>query len=284
MTRSRYYWLLFCLIVVGTALSALDLHTMPIRERMVHAFADALLIASLLAGTVDTYLKKWLLKEAALDVFQFMIGFQLPRGVTDRIKMLVQDAALIRRDCELRWTLTWEDDKKESVHVWLEATFSMENSSHVDKTYLHKTFGTNPNEPYAKVEAMWYHSSKIADDYNLEGDRLKVENEDDMGNRWINAEPRVIPSRNRERDLDCKFGAKYYSRNRAQDDDNYTFSHSTLNVRVVIEAPKDLKIKVDPKADRTHLGNSYEYSRLFVDNESITLRWSKQPAASDVES
>jgi hypothetical protein len=246
--------------------------------------ADALLIAVFLAATVDLYLKKWLLKEAALDIFQFMLGFQLPRGVTDRIKNIVQDAALIRRDCELRWILKWVDDKKDLVWAELEVTYFMENSSNEDMSYVQKTSALDPNEPNTKVEAMWYHSSQTEDDYRIDGDRLKVQEEDEAGNHWIKAEPRIIPFRNRERDLDCTFGAKYCSQNLSHDDDKYTFVHPTLNVRVVVDAPADLKIKVDPKADRTHLGNRYEYSRLFVDNESVTVHWSKQPPAKQPES
>ena len=133
------------------------------------------------------------------------------------------------------------------------------------------------NDPSAKVLAMWFHSSEPERDYHIEGTELKAGTEDATGNTWFSAPAAIIPSRNRERDLERKFGAKYVCQGRAEDDDTYTFTHLTLNVRVVVEAPEELDIKVDPQADRQHLGNSYEYSRLFVDNESVTLRWSKQP-------
>ena len=102
MTKARYYVLLSMLLILGIAAATVSMPTMPKRERVIHTLADALMIAVFLAVTVDAYLKKWLLKEAALDIFQFMLGFQLPRGVTDRIKALVESAALLRRDCELR--------------------------------------------------------------------------------------------------------------------------------------------------------------------------------------
>jgi hypothetical protein len=276
MTRFRYYLLLCGLLIVGIAAASIDLPGMPKRERLVHTLADALLIGSVLALTVDAYLKKWLLKEAALDVFQFMLGFQLPRGVTDRIKTLVESAALIRRDCELRWTLEWADEKKETVRIRLEVSYFMENSSHEDKKYQQRTSGLNPNDPKARVEEMWFHSSEPEKDYHLKDTDLTCLPEDAAGNRWCVAPPTVIPSRNRERDLERKFGARYYSENKAQDNDIYVFTDLTLNVRVVVEAPADLNIKVDPEADRRHLGDSYEYSRLFVDNESVTLHWSRK--------
>jgi hypothetical protein len=287
MARVKYYLMLVGLAIIGVAGAATELPTMPIRGRVLHTLSDALLIAVFLALTVDAYLKKWLLKEATLDIFQFMIGFQLPRGVTDRIKVLVQDAALIRRDCELRWTLTWSDAKKEEVDVWLEVTYDMENSSHEDKKYIQQTSALDPKLPNIRVEEMWYHSSEVDHDYRLHGDELKKcedGKEDEHGTKWIRAKQRIIPSRNRERELTCNFGAKYFSRNGAHDDDTYTFTHLTLNASVVVEAPEDLQIKVNPKADRTHLGNRYEYSRLFVDNESVTIRWSKQPPVKGVDS
>jgi hypothetical protein len=276
MSKLRYYSLLGLLCLLGLLLTATQLHEMPIRERLLHTVGDALLVAVFLALTVDTYLKKWLLKEASLDIFQFMLGFQLPRGVTDRIKTIVSSAALIRRDCELRWTLTWADEKKEEVWARLETTYWMENLSHEDKKYQQKTSALDPNDPDTKVEAMWCHASDTDTDYYLAGDKLTPGTEDHQGTRWIVAPEVIIPSRNRERGLDCKFGAKYVSRYKCQDDDQYAFVFLTLNVRVVVEAPPDLSIKVDPKADRDHLGNTYEYSRLFVDNESVTIRWCKE--------
>jgi hypothetical protein len=274
MTKVRYYLLLCLLMILGITSAAIDLPAMPKREALIHTLADALIIATFLALTVDTYLKQWLLKEAALDVYQFMLGFQLPRGVTDRIKALVQSAALLRRDCELRWTIKWLDDKKENVSVLLEVSYFMENSSHEDRRIKQRATGIDPNDSSATVETMWFHSSEPEHDYYLEGSELKLGPEDGAGEKWFAAPEVVIPSRNRERELERKFGARYICRSKANDKDMYTFSELTLNVRVVVNAPEELTIKVDPEADRKHLGNSYEYSRFFVDNESITLRWS----------
>src|SRR5678815_1121976 len=135
MSKPRYYTALALLIFGGIAAASIDLHQFPKTERAIHALADALIIAPLLAITVDTYLKKWLLKEASFDIFQFMLGYTLPRGVTDRLKSLVQATALLRRDCELRWILTWTDDTKNSVRVRLDVTYFVENLSHEDRSY-----------------------------------------------------------------------------------------------------------------------------------------------------
>jgi hypothetical protein len=211
MAKFRYYLLLFFLLALGGVLASMNLDGMPKRERAIHTLADALMIAVFLAVTVDAYLKKWLLREAALDVFQFMVGFHLPRGATDRIKTLVQDAALIRRDCELRWILAWVDDKKERVKVRLEVTYFMENSSDKDMRVKQRTAGLDPNDSSATVEAMWFHSSETEHDYHLKGSELQPQPEDAAGNKWFAAPEVIVPSRNRERDLERKFGAKYVS-------------------------------------------------------------------------
>jgi hypothetical protein len=48
------------------------------------ALADALIIAGLLAVTVDLYLKTRLLKEVAGDVSKFFVGYSLPAEVRDQ--------------------------------------------------------------------------------------------------------------------------------------------------------------------------------------------------------
>lgn len=277
MTKIRYYLLLLCLVIVGVGAASIDFPGMPKRERLVHTAADALMIGAVLAMTVDVYLKKWLLKEAALDVFQFMLGYQLPRGVTDRIKSLVQNAALIRRDCELHWSLSWVDEKKERLWVYLEVTYVMENASNEDRPYQQRAATFDPNDATGAVELMWFHSSDPEEDYQIEGADLQCQPEDGLGNKWCVAPVITIPSRNRERDLERKFGAKYLCQSNAEDDDEFVISHMTLDVHVVIDAPEGLSIKVDPEPNRRHLGKRYDYSRLFVDNEVVTLRWVKKP-------
>lgn len=280
MNKARFYLLLLAMAALGLALSSVEMPGMPKREKLFHVAADALLIASFLAGTVDVYLKQRLLKEAAFDIFQYMIGYQLPVGVSERIKQLVRETSLLRRDCILRWTLDWVDTtKKDEVWSRLEATFNVENLTSKDDLYFHRTSATDPSDQTTKVEAMWCHCWQETSDYHHAGEHLKAEPEDETGDEWIKGPPITIPARNRERELKCSFGARYISKHKAaKGDDSYTFSFPTLSVTVVVNAPPELEIKVDPKADRNHLGNNYEYPRLFVGNESVTIRWNrKQP-------
>lgn len=125
-TEQRAFWpLILSLIAAGVVLVAT-------KNEFLISLGHAALIAGVLAGTVDLYLKQRLLKEILLDASKFLIGYELPTEVKDRIRELIL-TPLIRRDFELRCELTeLADGCYRSVLEW---SFEIDNLSHKPQTY-----------------------------------------------------------------------------------------------------------------------------------------------------
>ena len=90
--KALRFWILIALLF----LAGIAFILIPISS-MTHSIGHAFLVAAVLAATVDLYLKERLYREVSHDVFQFMIGWELPIAVKDRIRELVTTSSLLRR-------------------------------------------------------------------------------------------------------------------------------------------------------------------------------------------
>src|SRR5271154_3614574 len=100
-------------------------------SELVTRFGEALIIASVLAVTVELYTKKRMLREVVQDVFQYIAGHPLPDQLKDRIKKLVR-TDLIRKDLKIRYDFAYNGDR---VLVTVEAEFRLENLSSSEIPY-----------------------------------------------------------------------------------------------------------------------------------------------------
>jgi len=86
------------LFAVGCLIIWLYPRNWPVPELAV-SVAHALVIAGILALTVDGYLKARLLKEVMQDTAKYLIGYELPAEIQDRIHEIM-GTALVRHNCE----------------------------------------------------------------------------------------------------------------------------------------------------------------------------------------
>jgi hypothetical protein len=70
--------------------------------RIASAAADAILIAGVLALTVDYFLKRDLLTEASRGIFVHLLGFEHRPEVKEKLQQLVFDTKLLRKSLDLR--------------------------------------------------------------------------------------------------------------------------------------------------------------------------------------
>jgi hypothetical protein len=89
-------------------------------------FSKALIIAGILTITVDPFVKRRLLREASKDIFHHLIGFSLPIEMRDRIKSIVLNTNLYRKDMELTCTFTRVPD---GVRIDFKYKFELINPS-----------------------------------------------------------------------------------------------------------------------------------------------------------
>ena len=72
------------LLVLGVMLLFIQLPY--VDQAFTHSLGDALIIASVLAFTVDFYLKERVLREVSSDVSKYLVGYRLPEEVQNRIE------------------------------------------------------------------------------------------------------------------------------------------------------------------------------------------------------
>lgn len=71
-------------------LGGLGLFLMNNNSHLVQKFGDALVIAALLAGLVDPFLKKSLAREISEDVFRYVIGHNVPPPIVSAVKEMLR--------------------------------------------------------------------------------------------------------------------------------------------------------------------------------------------------
>lgn len=120
---------LFGLGVVGIYVA----HGYP-RLDYLRPFGEAFLISALLGATVDRYVKQRLLRETSKDVAKYLIGYDLPKEIQDKIHELM-GISIVREGCEVRYKLYPPKDG----HVLIEEewSFNLINYSNTSKEYVH---------------------------------------------------------------------------------------------------------------------------------------------------
>lgn len=208
--QQRMFWPLIAgLITAGIGLVATE------REFLV-SLGHAALIAGVLAGTVDLYLKQRLLKEILLDASKFLIGYELPTEIKDRIRELIS-APLIRRDFELRCQISPADASGRCTSV-LEWTFEIENLSHKPQEYQQSAVSLeNSAEDQPKFLGFRCDSTEAEASYVVEPGNAELDVFDQKGRRVINGKKIEIPPHNRAAGRRYILSAKFESKRKDSD-------------------------------------------------------------------
>jgi hypothetical protein len=81
------------------------------RESFRHSLGEAAVIAALLVFLVDPFLKARLLREAARDIFHYLLGFDQQPEIKERLRSILLGTKLFRRNYNLRYKLTAVGDR-----------------------------------------------------------------------------------------------------------------------------------------------------------------------------
>jgi hypothetical protein len=108
------------LILVGTLILILW------QQNIVRDFGTAFLISGVLTVTVDPYLKGKAQREAALDIFQHMLGFRLPDKIQDRLKHIVETTEWYRANSVIHCVAS---ESGENVFFDIEQEFEIVNAT-----------------------------------------------------------------------------------------------------------------------------------------------------------
>lgn len=182
LSRSRQHdiWsfraTVFSLLALGVML--LLIHLPYVDQSFTHSFGDALIIASVLAFTVDFYLKERVLREVSSDVSKYLVGYRLPEEVQNRIRSLLQ-TRWIRRNCSVRLRLTEIAAKPGYVRIEMVISKDLENITTGEESFQDK-YVHEKHLPETILE-MRCDSADLGAQYQIVGPGLAQEKTDEPG-------------------------------------------------------------------------------------------------------
>jgi len=107
-----------------------------------YSMGEAAVISALLMFLVDPFLKARLLKEAARDIFEYLLGFDQQPQLKERLKRLVFDTKLFRGNFNARYKLLPQVDfelvnsTKEAIEFPYKMDFEQAENPRLDSVTL----------------------------------------------------------------------------------------------------------------------------------------------------
>lgn len=237
-----------------------------------YALAHALLVAGLLALTVDIYLKKRTLKEVANDVSKFLVGYSLPAEVRDSIQDLMHET-LIRRNSLLRIELVPLDNEAKEVKLKIEVSDEVENISSKGQIYIDEV--SYEKHDKQTVTEMRCDSEDPKAQYCISGEKLViVDNKDEPGVKCVRGKKIKLPGYSQKSGSKYQFRAKWEIILHENYSDVMSFAHPTINATVEVNCPPNFKFTLSPQADSEN-ANRWEFHRLFLPDQHIRYRWER---------
>jgi hypothetical protein len=235
-----------------------------------HSLGDALIIASILAISVDFYLKDRVLREVSSDVSKYLVGYRLPGEVQDRIRSLLQ-TRWIKRDCRIRLRLTAIPDGR--VRIEVRVSRNVENITTEEESFQDK-IAYERHLPQTIIE-LRCDSADTRAQYSIDGHDLANEKPDEPGVMEVVGRTVRIPPVHESVGRYYQFTILYEANYPENYSDIFVFDLPTINVVVEAECAPGFRVTLPP-ADIT-TPNRWEYNRLFLTGEHIRYRWERIP-------
>jgi hypothetical protein len=259
---------LFSFFGLGVILLLVDIPY--IDRNFTHSLADALIIASILAFTVDLYLKERVLREVSSDVSKYLVGYRLPEEIQNRIRSLLQ-TRWIRRNCRIRLRLTESPDNAGQVRVEIVVSREVENITTEEDSFQDK-FSYERHLPQNLTE-MRCDSADPKAQYQIRGAGLAREKNDEPGVMEAAGSVVKIPPVHEMAGRYYQFTVRYTADYPENYSDIYTFELPTIGVIFEAECPREFRVTVPPADISTP--NRWEYRKLFLPGEHIRYRWER---------
>src|SRR5438445_8817459 len=225
-----------------------------------HSLGEAALIAALLVMLVDPFLKARLLREAAQDIFHYLLGFDQQPQIKERLERLVFDTKLFRKNFNARYKLVPEGD---SMRIEFEYDFELVNPTGEAIEFALKIDCEQAENPHldsfslvsSEKNYLWHPKLEPKKDepWVLQGfaDAVKIQPESKgISYRYCGKCSLKYPQ------------SFYYAQH---------FGYPTIGVTVTIDHPDSFDVDAAPTP--AHEGNIWRYEGLFMPGDHINIRW-----------
>jgi hypothetical protein len=261
--REKYFWL----IIAGIAALGIWLVTgfaVPaFLAQFRAAFGDALLIAAILAATVDQFVKYRLIREVTSNVWQYLAGHRVPVELSDYLHDSLQ-SRIIRRNLTL--TYKFHREQGRPLQADIEISYQVENYGNKEETYpLFISEEEHKNPEFEEISCI---SSDPKANVPPGKGLLKITA--DSGVKRADAKSISVQPHREGLFYNVKF--KYHLKSVADSDsDVLSFNGPTIDVTIIGIAPPEICF-VAPKTN-VAVGETSIYRRVFLKEQHLHVRW-----------
>lgn len=272
----------FVLLIVGGLIFIGCFH-----GEFVHSLGHALIVAGILGLTVDYYVKRHLVKEAARDIDKYLLGYALPPELQEKIRE-VRETKVVRRNFVCTYTISPSDSEKK-IKLEAHLTFEVENITSGLQDYTQELALDEHNSPV--IALMCCETNDKSQKYCLEGSALaKQIAEFTKANPGaatveVSAKKVELQPKSRYSYLNYKFHARYSQTCPEIGSEYFRFDQPyipTIGVSIVVNHPKGFAINFPPerKPEKVEPGKAeWSDSKVFLRGEIITIWWRPEEIA-----
>ena len=247
-------------------------------SKIIEAIGEALLIAGVLALTVDRYIKHKLAEEVAHDVARIAFGFHLPPEAEAIFKDITTGWRLFRENLVITWSIS-RIPSSHLLKVVVHFCFEIRNIGTSEEPYKQSVFVEDHDNPTIEFLRCVKHSPgskpETLYDYSAEKNNFQIDRTEIGVQKAFGKEIGIKPNANHK-------GPKYtvvaqYSMKLPEDySDVFAFGGPTLKVKIISEFPTGLTF-VAPDAEVGSNG-PWKYDNFYLRNQHLRVRWFKTPA------
>lgn len=271
-TGSHIVYLIACLLVVaGLIMIGWRGRGLPGEwgPDIAREFGHALIIAGLLASTVDFYVKKHLVHAIQKDTAHYLIGFNMPATMQIKIGDLIR-TPFIRRNMVVRIELkpsSIAPNQRFNVHYDISYdVVNVSNQSVKFQPYIESEEHNKPDD----IQIQCTSSQRFTKTTTLPPDHGVV--------RAQNSPEKIPPDGVRG------FQISYSNQNPIEYSDPILFAYPTEGLKISISCPADIEttasecpfpptIMQDAMSERTKSVWAYGDTKVFLTGEAVIIRW-----------
>jgi hypothetical protein len=269
VAKLPYFYLAVLLWVIATAfywtpkIGYLQVHT-PWLSGIFHPIGESLIVAGVVVLLIDPFLKERLLREASKGIFHYLLGFDQQPEIQERLKKLVFDTKLFRRNFVIRIVLTSANDK---MLLDMDVSFEVFNPTNEVQKYEHAAQFEIAEKP--TMYAMTLLSELKT--YNKENVPFVPKKED---LEVLEAKADDVEIEPLAKKISYKFGSKLSLTYPLEFFHAIHVGAPTIGMRVEVKAPSGFRVTASKAS--INVGNVWQYNRLFMPEEHVNIRWERE--------
>ncbi|MEO6194193.1 MAG: hypothetical protein ABIS20_14390 [Thermoanaerobaculia bacterium] len=284
MVKERF--VLIAIVVLGISCVLAAPYFVPGVEHLLEKMGETLVIAFLLAVTVDVYIKNQLTRDIVREVSPFIMGSHLPQEIRNEIYELVK-LAVYRSDYELVYEITPDSESEDVVWVRTRTRFRLNNANDHPEPFLHTLILQEIDTPGRLLNVG---ARGVKGENGEQGDYEVPEAEMESLTRFERQWKRkvYIPA-HAVGESAAFFWTETIQRLDAQNEITHYSLAANIGLRVVVSYPQNMEVEVT-FGHRLHRNvhsfpkdrpSTWELRAAFLPMAAVTIEWKK--LSSDVD-